>query len=66
MDINDDKMISQNELATLLQSIGVKDVSSNDISTIMEQFGEGETDNKQIHVHDVEEMILRGAQFHKV
>lgn len=66
MDINDDKMISQNELATLLQSIGVKDVTSNDISAIMEQLGEGEAGNKQIHVQDVEEMILRGAQFLKV
>ena len=61
MDINDDKMISRNELAYLLQSIGVNDITSEDISTIMEQFGEGKPE-KQIHVQDVEDLILRGAQ----
>ena len=63
MDINDDKFISKNELAHLLQSIGVKDITSEDISAIMEQFGEGEPE-KQIHVEDVEKLILRGAQHH--
>lgn len=61
MDINDDKLISKNELGHLLQSIGVKDVTNEDITAIMEQFGEGEAE-KQIHVEDVEKLILRGAQ----
>lgn len=63
MDTNSDGLISKNELATLLRNIGVEDVTANDVKAIMEELGEGDQEEKQLHIQCVEDMILGGAEF---
>ena len=62
MDSNDDGMVSRSELATLLKSIGVEDITDGDLKAIMDVYGEGEPE-KQLHRHYVEDMILGAAEF---